>query len=68
MLHGFLGAFADTFPAFDAESVIYDRKTFGILGDCAYWTCLDQRTDVVVRAEVFVDNYHGSCFFVANLG
>lgn len=68
MLHGFLGAFADTFPAFDAESVIYDRKTFGILGNRTYGACLDQGTDVVVWADIFVDNYHGSCFFAANLG
>lgn len=58
-MHGFLGAFADTFPAFDAESVIYDRKTFGILGNRTYGACLYQGTDVVVGADIFVYFYHG---------
>lgn len=63
-MHGFLGAFTDTFAAFNAESVIYDRKTFGILGNRTYGTCLDQGTDVVVGADIFVDDYHGSCFLL----
>lgn len=60
--HGFLGAFPDAFATLDAESVVYDRVSLWVLRDGSYRTCLYEGTDVIVRADGFVDLYHGSVF------
>lgn len=58
LLHCVLRAFPDTLAALDAESVINYGETVGILGDSADGACFDQRTNVVVGADIFVYSYH----------
>lgn len=58
-----LGAFSHAFATLDAFVIIYHRETFGVLGDSSDRTRFNQRTNVVVRAYIFVHLYHNRIFF-----
>lgn len=63
LAHGLFGAFADAFAALDAEGVVDDGVSLGVLGDGAHGTCLNQWTHMVVRTNVFIYLYHSCLFF-----
>ena len=47
-----------TFSTFNTESVVYNRETFGILGDCTHRARLYERTNMIVWAYFLIYLYH----------
>lgn len=68
LFHCFHGAFFHAFATLDTKGVIYYRISFGILWNSSDRTCLNQRTNMVMRTYFFIDLYHNYVFVCKVMG
>ena len=56
--HSFLRTRADAFATLYTFVVVYSRVAVAPLGDCSYRAQFYEGTHMVMRAKIFVQNYH----------
>lgn len=56
--HSFLRTGADAFATLYTFVVVYSRVAVAPLGDCSYRAQFYEGTHMVMRAQIFVQNYH----------